>query len=163
MPQLDASTFPSQLFWLAVAFIVLYVLMARVGLPRIANVMAERRQRIEGDLERAQQMKAEAEAVMGAYQRTLADARAQAQTTLKEAMDRFNAEAAQRQREAVDKIAVEIGAAERRIVAAKTEALGNLRAMAVDLASAATQRLTGLTVEGGGAADAVDRVLKERT
>ena len=47
MPQLDLSTFPSQLFWLAVVFIVLYVLMARLGLPKIGTVLAERRQRIE--------------------------------------------------------------------------------------------------------------------
>jgi len=162
MPQLDASTFPSQLFWLAVMFIVLYVLMARLGLPKIGGVLVERRTRIEGDIGRAQQMKAEAEAVMGAYQRTLADARAQAQTTLKEAMDRFNVEAAQRQREAVEKLALEIGAAEKRITAAKAEALGNLRSMAVDLASAATQRLTGLTVDNSRAGGAVDQVLKER-
>ena len=162
MPQLDFSTFPSQLFWLAVAFLVLYLLMSRVGLPRIANVLAERRARIDGDIGRAQQMKAEAEAVMGAYQRTLADARAQAQATLKEAMDRFNLEAARRQREAIEKLAVEISAAERRIAAAKTAALGNLRAMAVDLASAATERLTGLTVEQSRATGAVDQVMQER-
>lgn len=162
MPQLDASTFPSQLFWLAVTFIILYVLMARLGLPKIGTMLAARRARIEGDLGRAQQMKAEAEAVMGAYQRTLADARAQAQTTLKEAMDRFNLEAAQRQREAVNKIGLEIGAAEKRIAAAKTEALGDLRAMAVELASAATQRLAGLAVDNSRAAGAVDQVLKER-
>jgi F-type H+-transporting ATPase subunit b len=162
MPQLNFATFPSQLFWLAVVFAILYLLMARVGLPKIGKILADRRARIEADLGRAQQMKAEAEAVMGAYQRTLADARAQAQATLKETMDRFNAEAAQRQREAVDKLAKEIAAAEHRIGAAKAEALGNLRTMAVDLARAATQRLTGLTVDDSRASTAVDQVLRER-
>ncbi|HUK09925.1 MAG TPA: F0F1 ATP synthase subunit B' [Stellaceae bacterium] len=162
MPQLDFSTFPSQVFWLAVVFAILYLLMARVGLPTIGKILADRRARIEGDLGRAQQMKSEAEAVMGAYQRTLADARAQAQATLKETMERFGAEAAQRQREAVERLAKEVGAAEHRIAAAKAAALGDLRGMAVDLARAATERLTGLAVEDTRARAVVDRVLKER-
>ena len=56
MPQLDFATFPPQLFWLAITFIVLYVLMAWVGLPRVGGVIAARRNRIDGDLEKAAQM-----------------------------------------------------------------------------------------------------------
>src|SRR5436309_12817303 len=102
MPQLDLSTFPSQLFWLAVIFVLLYLLMSWVALPRVSAMIVARRARIEGDLERATQMKAETEAVMAAYERSLADARAQAHATPKEAMDRFCAEAAARQRKATE-------------------------------------------------------------
>src|SRR5271157_3555225 len=98
MPQLDFSTFPSQLFWLAVVFVVLYLLMARIGLPKVGAVIAERKAKAAGDLDQASRMKAEAEAVMAAYERSLADARAQAQATLRAAIERFNAEAAERQR-----------------------------------------------------------------
>ena len=60
MPQLDFSTFPSQIFWLAVIFVLLYLLMARVALPRVSAMIDARKARIEGDLERAAQMKTEA-------------------------------------------------------------------------------------------------------
>src|SRR5262249_41002837 len=73
MPQLDISTFTPQLVWLAVWFLVLYLLMAKLGLPRVAAAMEARRQRREGDLARAAQLKAEAEAANAAYQRTLAE------------------------------------------------------------------------------------------
>ena len=79
MPQLDASTFLPQVFWLAVWFIVLYLLMARLGLPRIRAAIDRRRQQVDGDLGRAAALKAEAEAALAAYQRTLAEARASAQ------------------------------------------------------------------------------------
>ena len=42
MPQLDPATFPTQLFWLAVVFVVLLILMARVGLPRVREVVETR-------------------------------------------------------------------------------------------------------------------------
>lgn len=162
MPQLDFSTFPSQIFWLAVIFVLLYLLMARVALPRVSAMIDARKARIEGDLERAAQMKAEAEAVMAAYERSLADARAQAQATLKEAMDRFAAEAAERQRKAAEALGAVTTAAEKRIAAAKAEALAGLRAVAIDVARTATRKLVGVDVDEGSAGAAVDRVMRER-
>jgi F-type H+-transporting ATPase subunit b len=162
MPQLDLSTFPSQIFWLAVIFVLLYLLMARLALPRVAAMIDARKTRIDGDLERAAQMKAEAEAVIAAYERSLADARAQAQATLKDAMDRFVAEAAERQRKAAEALAVETTAAEKRIAEAKAQALSGLRAVAIDVARTATRKLVGVDVDEGSAATAVDRIMRER-
>src|SRR5260370_38473453 len=89
MPQLDISTFTPQLFWLAVWFVVLYLLMAKIGLPRIAVALDARRRRRGDDLAGAAQMKAEAEAANAAFQRTMAQARAEAQAAFKEAADRL--------------------------------------------------------------------------
>src|SRR3954471_20637659 len=97
MPQLDVETFPSQLFWLAVTFVVLYVLMSWIGLPRLTAVIEARRQRREEDLARAAQLKSEAEAANAAFQRTMAEARAQAQAVLKETSDRLPAQTAGRE------------------------------------------------------------------
>lgn len=162
MPQLDLTTFPSQIFWLAVIFAILYVLMARVGLPRVGAMIDARKKRVADDLDRAARMKAEAEAVMAAYERSLADARAQAQTTLKEAMERFGAIAADRQREAMQRLAAETTAAERRIGEAKNQALAGLRAVAIDIARATTRKLVGVEIDEGAASAAVDQVMKER-
>lgn len=163
MPQLDISTFPPQLIWLAITFIVLYLLMAKLGLPRIARTLGARRERIDTDLEKAQQMKAEAEAVIAAYERALAEARQQAQQMLKETTDRLNAQAAERQRGLAEKLAAETGAAERRIAEAKTVALGNIREVAVEVARAAAARLAGAEIDAGRAAAAVDAVMRERS
>ena len=162
MPQLDPTTFASQIFWLAVIFAILYVLMARVGLPRVGAMIDARKKRVADDLDRAARMKAEAEAVMAAYERSLADARAQAQTTLKEAMERFAVVAADRQRQAMQKLEVETTAAEKRIAEAKTQALAGLRAVAVDVARATTRKLVGVEIDEGAATAAVDLVMKER-
>ncbi|HXY99215.1 MAG TPA: F0F1 ATP synthase subunit B' [Stellaceae bacterium] len=163
MPQLDFATFPPQLIWLAITFVALYLLMAKLGLPRITRALGARRERIDGDLEKAQRMKVEAEAVIAAYERALAEARQQAQITLRETTERLNADAAERQRRTAERLAAETAAAERRIAEAKAAALGNIREVAIEVARAAAARLAGGEIDGARAAEAVDAVMRERS
>lgn len=162
MPQLDVSTFPSLLIWLAITFIALYVLMTWVGLPRIGGVLDERRRRIEGDIAAAAQFKSDAEAMIAAYERALGDARAEAQAIVRSASERLNEEAADRQRALAATLAAETAAAERRIAAAKAEALGHLREVAIEVARAAAFKIAGTELEPARAREAVDGVLRER-
>jgi F-type H+-transporting ATPase subunit b len=162
MPQLHSHTFPSQIFWLVVSFALLYWLMAKVVLPRIEKIIEERRNRLDEDLEKAAQMKNEAEAVIAAYQKALADARMQAQAVVKETSDRLAAEAGERQRAAAAEIQQRTSEAEGRIAAAKTQALGQVRDIAVDVAKAAAARLTGAEVPEGEVRGAVDAAMGDR-
>jgi F-type H+-transporting ATPase subunit b len=161
MPQLNPESFPSQLFWLAVTFVILYVLMAWIGLPRLANVIEARRRRREEDLARAAEMQAEAEAANQEFQRVMAEARAQAQAVLKETSDRLAAEAAERQRALAEALAEQIEEAERRIAATKQQALAEIRGIAVDVGGSVVEKLTGAAPDEARVAAAVDRVLAE--
>ncbi len=162
MPQLDLSTFPSQIFWLAVFFAVLYLLMAKLAIPKIERVIDERQRRVEDDLDKAGQMKSEAEAVIAAYEKALADARHQTQLTMKETSDQLAALAAERQRQAGAVIAERTAVAEKRIATAKSAALADLRGVAVDVARAAAAKLVGGAIDEARAGAAVDAVLKGR-
>jgi F-type H+-transporting ATPase subunit b len=162
MPQLDISTFTPQLVWLAIWFVVLYLLMAKLALPRIARAMEARRRRREDDLARAAQLKAEADEASAAYQKTLAEARAQAQATIKEASDRLAADAAQQQRALAATLAEQIEAAERRIAATKEQALAEVRGIAVDVGRSIVEKLTGAVPDAAKMAAAVDSSLSGR-
>src|SRR5580658_9230771 len=136
MPQLDVHTFASQIVWLAISFIVLYLLMARVGLPQVGGILERRRQRLDGDLAKAAQMKDEAAAVIASYERALATARADAQAMVRETTERLAAAAAKRQHELAQALAAETARAEERIAAAKRQALAGLRDVAIEVAEA---------------------------
>ena len=163
MPQLDLATFPPQLIWLAITFIVLYMVMRAVGLPRVGDVIAARRARIEGDLEKAAQLKNETEAVIAAYEKALTEARMQAQITLRETTEQLNAQSAERKRKVVEELGRETAAAERRIHAAKQQAFGSLRDIAIEATREAAQKLTGVALDGTRAANAVELALRERS
>ena len=162
MPQLEVSTFVPQLFWLAITFVVLYLLMARIGLPRVGGAIDARRRRVDDDLARAAQLKAEAEAVLAAYQETLAKARADAQAAVKETTDRMAAEAAERQRELGESLARQTAEAERQITAAKQRALSEMPQIVAEVARSVAEKVTGSAPDPAGLAAAVDRALAER-
>ncbi|HKD76547.1 MAG TPA: hypothetical protein VKB76_13675 [Ktedonobacterales bacterium] len=93
-PPFDPQTFASQLFWLFVTFILLYAIMAKVALPRIGAIIADRQKRIADDFAEAEQSKAKSDAAVEAYERALADARARAQAIANDTRARQAAEAA---------------------------------------------------------------------
>lgn len=162
MPQLDVATYVPQLVWLAISFFVLYLLMSRIGLPRVGAAIEARRRRREEDLEHAAQLRREAEAVVAAYERARATAREQAQATIRETTERLAAAAAERQRELTAVLTERTASAEREIAAAKQRALGEIHGVAADVAASIATRLIGTSSDQRNIAAAVDRVIAER-
>ena len=79
MPQLDFSTFSNQIFWLVVTLVVIYFILSRFALPRIGGALAERAGTITNDLAEAEDLKQRALEAEQAYEKALAEARAEAQ------------------------------------------------------------------------------------
>ncbi len=163
LPQLDVTTYPSQLFWLAVTFVVLYVLMSRVALPKIADVLEERQERIESDLGKAEQLKTEAEAVRADYEKAVAEARASAHALSKDASDDVAAKAAEAETEAAKKSAEQMKRAEARIANAKRSALEGVRTVAKDVSTDAVRKLIGVDVASDDADAAVGAAMEGRS
>ena len=145
MPQLDITAFSPQIIWLLITFITLYVLMAKVALPRIGSILEQRQARIDDNLDAAQNLRNESNADAEAYDKSLAEAREQARTTIFEATQEMSNEAAKRHEELGTRLTGDIKAAEERISAAKTAALGGIQEAASSVASQATERLIGVT------------------
>lgn len=162
MPQLDYHTFLPQLVWLAISFVVLYVLMTKLALPKVKGAIEGRRHRLDSDLGRAAAAKQEAEAALAAYQKTLAEARAAAQDTLRQTGERLAAEAAERQRQLAASLTAQIEAAEARIAAGKEQALGDIRTVAADVGSALVEKLTGTAPGPAAMTGAVNRIAAGR-
>lgn len=74
IPQLDPTYYPSQVFWLAIFFVLMYVLMSRVALPRVKRIVEGRDDLVRRDLEMAHRLRAESEDMQTLYVRTLRDA-----------------------------------------------------------------------------------------
>ena len=161
MPQFWLEDFAPQLIWLAISFIALYLLMSRVALPRIAEVLEDRQSRMADDLDRADQLKANAEQVIAEYEAALADARGKAQAMLAETAAEAHAAAERRIAEITERLAGEAAAAAARIAEAKDAAMAEVKTVATELARAAAEKLIGDAVPDADAAAAVEAAAGE--
>jgi F-type H+-transporting ATPase subunit b len=143
LPQLNANDFAPQLFWLAITFTLLYFVMARVALPRIGEVLEERRDRIQRDLAAAERLKGETEKALDAYEKALADARASASGIARQTRDALAAEV-EKERHAIEaQLTAKIHDAEARINATKGKALATVNDIAIDAVTAIVKKLLG--------------------
>jgi F-type H+-transporting ATPase subunit b len=158
MPQLNPEWYLSQIVWLAITFVVLYVILVRTALPRIVEVMQERQEKINDDMHRAETLKTEAEGVLAAYEKLMAETRTKAEAKIREAAERAAKDAEAQNAALGERLAREAAAAEARIVAARRQALADLRQVATEAAQAAAGKLAGLAVGADEARSAVAAV-----
>ncbi|MEO8812459.1 MAG: hypothetical protein ABI376_06070 [Caulobacteraceae bacterium] len=143
LPQFDLAQWPGQMVWVLIVFAILYVLFARVFVPRVGGAIDMREQRIAGDIGEARRLKAEAEAASTAAGAEMDEARGRARKLALDAHDAAKSAGAARQAGEDAKVAATLEAAEARIAAARGEAMGHVRAIAADTALAMIEKLSG--------------------
>ncbi|MCD9149384.1 F0F1 ATP synthase subunit B' [Pseudophaeobacter flagellatus] len=143
MPQLDFSTFGNQIFWLAIALVAIYLILSRVALPRIAAVLAERQGTITNDLAAAEDLKAKAVEAEDAYNKALADARAEAQRIAAETRAEIQVGLDEAIAKADEQIAAKTAESEKAIGEIKAGALESVKEVAADTAEALVTALGG--------------------
>lgn len=143
MPQLCGDWFPNQVFWLVVALVAIYLILSKVALPRIAAVLSERQGTITNDLAMAEELKAKAEEAEKAYQKKLADARAEAQRIVAEAKAEMQAELDVELERADAQIGAKLAESETRIAEIRDGAVAAIRTVANDVAGEIVSALGG--------------------
>ena len=134
MPQLDFSTFGNQIFWLMVTLVVIYFVLSRIALPRIAAVLAERQGTITNDLAAAEDLKVKATEAEEAYNKALADARAEAQTIIAQAKAEIQDDLDDATAKADAEIAAKLVESEKKIAEIREGAMESVKDVAKDTA-----------------------------
>jgi len=142
-PPFDPGTFGPQLFWLAISFGALYLLMSKVALPRIGEILEVRRDRIEGDLAEAERLRQKTDQAIESYESELATARAKSHALADKNRNEVKEQLDKKRREVETDLARQVASAEARIQKTKTEALTNVEQIAADTAVALVGKLTG--------------------
>ena len=144
LPQLDIATWPNQLFWLLITFVILFLLMNYVVTPRISVVLESRRDKIAGDLEKAKEADSDAKAMQVTYENALASARADASDKAQAATKAANDKVAAAEAEMAKKLAKKLATAEKKLATMRDEAMANLNDVATEVAQETVQQLIGV-------------------
>lgn len=163
MPQLDPSSFSSQIFWLTICFVLLYVLLARKFLPAIQSVLSLRADTIGADIEQAKRMKSEAEMARESYEKAMVHARARSQALTAEAQADIAAQAHKRQAELDAELEKKLAASERAIVDATRGVTDKLSGVVADLVSTMVDRIVQHRPDAGAVAATVDALLTAKS
>jgi len=163
MPQLQQiDTFLSQAFWLLIAFAVLFFVLRTIAIPKIQATLEARREKIEGDLDKAQMFRQESEQVLAEYEAAIAEGRDKAQSVIRNASANVKAKAAAEHEQLAKRLAEDIRVAEDRIASAQNDAVGNIRDVAADVVQTMAEQLVGIEINKMSAAAAVNSVAEEK-
>ncbi len=159
MPQLCFDWWGNQIFWLVIALVAIYFILARIALPRIASVLAERQGTIMNDIAAAEDLKRKAEEAEKAYDKALADARAEAQTIAQKARDEIKADLDDAMARADAEIAAKAAESEKAISDIRASAMESVEVVARDTAEAIVTALGG-KADAAAISDAVTNRMK---
>ncbi|HBG34023.1 MAG: hypothetical protein A2X70_05545 [Alphaproteobacteria bacterium GWC2_42_16] len=143
MPQLNVLTYTSQLFWLAVSFLALYLILTYLILPKISRILEAREETIEEKINKASTYREEAEDLLADYEAVLNKAKEKAQQHLKTTSSTTSANMAKKQKDFLDKLSDRLHVAEQNLYRTKVERGKEIDSLARDVANYIYQKLTG--------------------
>jgi F-type H+-transporting ATPase subunit b len=160
LPQLDPSSFPSQLFWLALVFGFLYLFFSRKSLPEIAQVIENRSDRIQNDLDTAQRLKNEVAAVQKSYEDNIAKSRNEASSLFKSMEDDMKAKADAEGKRLQDATMQKTAELEKSISRARSMAMEDMNRIASEIAVDAAEKIIGVRPDLNDASEIVKTLHK---
>ena len=144
LPQLDLTTWPTQLFWLVVTFAIMYLLMSAIVTPRIRSVLEDRQQRITNDLEKARDADTKVTEMRLSYEASLEAARTEAAAKARDALSEAKATADAAEAEMATKLNQKLKTAETKLMKMRDDAMASIDEVAAEITAQTVSHLTSL-------------------
>lgn len=141
MPQLDTSTFASQLFWLCICFFSMLFIMSKFIIPKIADILEQRQRKIDGYLIKAHQLKIQAEETLKKYQDALNEANEHATKALSKTQTELNSLIEKKQNDLTQHLHKMLEEGEKEIAKSQKEAINKVKSVSEDLALDIAQKI----------------------
>lgn len=161
LPQLNTDTYGSQLFWLFLTFIIMYLLMARKVMPRISDVLEKRHNKLNHDLDQAETLRTEAEKAKVEYEKALQEARSAASNTIAEVQAVLNQEAQERNDKLNETLAQQMREAETRINLTREKAIKKLTPISAEMSRDIVTKLLGNAPDSSRVNTLIEEAYKE--
>ena len=134
MPQLDFSTFLPQIFWLFISLSFLYIVLSRYALPRVSDVIEERKDIIAQDIDSAKEYSLESEKAIEELNLKLSEAKTSSQNLINKSIQDIKEDSEIKKSSLIKKINNEISEAEGEIKEKKETALAEISSISESLA-----------------------------
>lgn len=149
-------------FWALIGLIIFLVLVVYLKVPAmLAKSLDARAEKIRDELEEARRLREEAQELLAEYQRKRKAAEAEAEDIVAAAKHEAVLFAEESARKTEEFVARRTAMAEQKIAQAETQAIADVRSIAVDIAVAAAEKLIAEKVTGAAASKIIDNSIAE--
>jgi F-type H+-transporting ATPase subunit b len=162
MPQFDVSTYPSQIFWLAICFVFLCMMMAFYLVPRLASTLQAREQRQQEDWEDSKAFHATSESLRQENLKQLADAREKAHSLIHQTTREIHHRKANRIAILDEELAIKVKNIRQDLERQTEDILKNMEPIVSQVVKATSLRLLGNNLPQPEIKEVVRNVLKKR-
>ena len=142
MPQLDFSTFLPQIFWLFISLSFLYIVLSRYALPRVSDVIEERKDIIAQDIDSAKKFSSETDLAIEELNMKLSEAKINSQSLMNDSLQEIKESSEEKKAILLKEINDDIVAAEAKILEKKEESLVEISSVSKDIAIAMLENLS---------------------
>ncbi len=158
MPQLNPEFFASQLFWLAITFVFLFIFLWRISLPRINSVQTKRENKIKEDIKKAKQLQAEAEDIQEQINKQLDQAKSDSAELIKSAFVKLQDESSKKLEELDKSLSTKIDATYEAIEKNKNESMNQIYEQINDITKLMISKISNIQVNEGEIKMAVEKI-----
>ncbi len=147
LPQLDPSSYPSQIFWLVVVFTFMYIFFSKKTVPQYSRTIEDRAERITSDLDQAARLKDEVAELQASYEDKLAQAREESYLVFASSEKKIKTESDKRAADFQERSRKKIEDLEQNIQGASDAAMNEMGDVAVEIAIQASKKIIGISVD----------------
>ncbi|MDC0037689.1 hypothetical protein OAJ30_03340 [Alphaproteobacteria bacterium] len=158
MPQLNPEFFASQLFWLVITFVFLFIFLWRISLPRINSVQTKRENKINEDIKKAKQLQAEAEDIQEQINKQLDQAKSDSVELIKSAFIKLQDESSKKLEELDKNLSTKIDATYEAIEKNKSESMSQIYEQINDITKLMISKISNVQVDEGEIKMAVEKI-----
>ena len=158
MPQLNPEFFASQLFWLVITFVFLFIFLWRISLPRINSVQTKRENKIKEDIKKAKQLQAEAEDIQEQINKQLGQAKSDSAELIKSAFVKLQDESSKKLEELDKSLSTKIDATYEAIEKNKNESMNQIYEQINDITKLMISKISNIQVNEGEIKMAVEKI-----
>ena len=161
MPQLDPEYWASQAFWLIIIFLSIYILIAKIFIPKIKSNIDMRDNKIRKDLEEAKTYKEQAEKKLEEYNKLIELAKRDVKKILSDSRQKLNEDIQIKRKEVQKKIDEETKIAEEEIKKFKNNSVKKVNSISEGITSELLKEIFGEDINKSSIEAAVSQVVKE--
>jgi len=163
MPQLNPEFWASQIFWLVLIFLTLYIIIWKIFLPKIADSIENRKSKIINDVNEAQKLKESAENKLNEYNKIIESAKKEAKKILEDSRKKLEEDIKSKKQKLNQDIEKELSGVEEEIINLKKSSISNIKKISVEISSEVIKQIIGTDVNASNVSAIVEDTLKKKS